>query len=153
MIELFDETARLADAFAKAGIPYALVGGLAYNIWVETRATEDIDLLIRAGDWERVPKILLPLGYESLSAPMDFGKTRIRRLVKIEGADVLVLDFILADGPLAEGLERRITLIHNGRAFEVAPPDVIIAMKKERMSTKDRGDIEGLQRILDEGKS
>lgn len=153
MIELFDETARLADALAKAAIPYALVGGLAYNIWVETRATEVIDLLIRAEDWERVPEILRPLGYENLSAPMNFGKTRIRRLVKIEGADALVLDFILADGPLAEGLERRITLSHNGRAFDVAPPDVIIAMKRERMSTKDRGDIEGLQRILDEGKS
>lgn len=152
MIDLFAELAAIEEVLQSHGIPYAIVGGLAYSIWVEVRATEDIDLLIRPEDWERMPALLEPLGFLWLAGSMDFPSIRIRRLTKLIEREALVLDFLLADGAFEEGLRRRAKLIYKGRPVYVARPDVIIDLKKLRMSRKDIVDIEGL-RIVADGQS
>ncbi len=149
MNDLFSELTSIVETLDEAGVAYALVGGLAYSVWVEARNTEDIDLLIRGDDWAIIPGLLAPLGFQELSGPLDLSTVRIRRLTKLAPDDVLILDFLLADGGLAEGLSRRVILEHQGHRYAVAPPDVIIGMKRGRMSAKDRNDIEGLQRLLD----
>ena len=153
MIDLFAELAAVSGVLASAGIPHALVGGLAYSIYVEVRATEDIDLLVLPEDWPRIPPLLLPLGYEMLAGPMDFPAIRIRRLTKIAENDVLVLDFLLADGAFADGITRRIMMPLRETEIAVAPPDVIIALKTPRMSDKDRSDIAGLKRMIEETRN
>jgi hypothetical protein len=149
MLDLFTELKAVSAALAEAGIAHALVGGLAYSVWVEVRGTEDIDLLVRPEDWERIPAALAPLGYRELAGPMDFAGVRIRRLTKIQEGDVLVVDFLLADGPLVEGLERKVALEHEGHTYAVAPPHVIIALKKGRMSDQDRLDIAALSKLIE----
>ncbi len=55
-------------ALDAAGIPYAVVGGNAVAAWVgrvdssATRATKDVDLLVRRADTERVAAVLEGLG-------------------------------------------------------------------------------------------
>ena len=68
-----------------------------------------------------------------------------------QGASKLVvgLDFILADENMIAGIDKSIEIESGGGAYSVAPPDVIIALKRARMSAKDRGDIEGLQKLLE----
>lgn len=153
MIDLFRELTEVVSALDQAGISYALVGGLAYSIWVESRNTEDIDLLVLPEDWPRIPSLLAPLGYHDLSGPLDLKDIRIRRLTKLPEDDVLVLDFLLADGDLADGLARRVIVEYRGHCYAVAPPDIIIRLKRGRMSAKDRSDIEGLERILDQERN
>lgn len=52
-----------------AGIPYAVVGGNAVRIWVAqvdpgaVRATNDVDILIRPSDLERVKQAMIDAGY------------------------------------------------------------------------------------------
>ena len=53
---------RVAAALDAASIPYALVGGNAVASWVArvdpsaTRATKDVDLLVRRADLDRITK-------------------------------------------------------------------------------------------------
>ena len=148
MIDLFAEMSEVAQALDKAGIRHALAGGLAFCVWVEARNTEDIDILILPEDWPSVCSALAPLGYEALASPMDFAKARIRRLTKLVDRDALVLDCLLADGEYVQGIERAMTLEYRGQSYRVVPPDVLIALKRGRMSPKDISDIAQLEKLL-----
>lgn len=149
MISLFEELRLITKALEGADIPYAIVGGLAYNLWVEARATEDIDLLIRPEDWNSIPPLLHSHGYLDLSTPMDFLDIRIRRLVKIQGEAVMIADFLLADQEeFRRGIETAAILKYNEDQYRVARPEAVIALKRGRMSGKDRIDIEGLSKLI-----
>lgn len=152
MINLYDELALVCNSLEKAGIRYALVGGLAYSFWVESRATEDIDFLIAEEDWEKVKKVLDPLNYKARALPMDFATIRIRRLTKLAENDAMVLDFLLADGEFAKGLETRVGIPFRDSVVQVALPETIIALKRPRMSDKDKSDIANLERFMRENR-
>ncbi len=152
MINLYQELSLVASAFDKEKIPYALVGGIAFSVWVELRATEDIDFLILGEDWPRIPVVLSFLGYKELSGKMDFKNVRLRRLVKIVGEEVVNLDFILADDQFTEGVRKAETISFQGCKYSIASPEVIIALKEKRMSAKDRNDIEQLRKLMEGGK-
>lgn len=61
---------RVTAALDAAGISYAVVGGNAVAAWVgrvdpgATRATKDVDLLLRRTDLEATTRIMLSLGFE-----------------------------------------------------------------------------------------
>lgn len=61
---------RVAEALDAAGIPYAVIGGNAVAAWVgrvdpgATRATRDVDLLIRRADEAAVTDVMRKLGFE-----------------------------------------------------------------------------------------
>ncbi len=57
-MNLFQELIRIITELDSAKIPYLLVGGLAYSLHVEARATEDIDLMINPDDWPRCEDVL-----------------------------------------------------------------------------------------------
>lgn len=148
MIDLGQQLREISAALDGAGIRAALIGGLAYSVYVEPRATEDIDFLIAAPDWARASATLAPLGWRELSADMDFGETRIRRLTKIIGNEHAVCDFLLAGAEAAEAMAKRNTIVLDGVAVHLAAPETIIALKRARNSPKDRADIDGLERRL-----
>lgn len=60
---------RSAGALNEAGVPYAVVGGLAVRVWVaqvdETavRNTRDVDLLVRRADLDRIKGALTAAGF------------------------------------------------------------------------------------------
>ena len=129
----------------------AASGGLAYSVYVEARATEDIDLLVKGEDWERIRTVLAKASYHEMSDPMNFRNIRIRRLTKIENDDAVVLDFILADREsLQDAIRDAMVFAVRSGTVRVAPPGAIIELKKGRMSTKDVADIAGLERYLEE---
>jgi hypothetical protein len=59
---------RVTGALAQAGMPHAIIGGNAVAAWVSAvdpdavRATKDVDLLIRRSDFERIARVLKPVG-------------------------------------------------------------------------------------------
>jgi hypothetical protein len=61
---------RVAAALEQAGVPHAIVGGNAVAAWVArvdpaaTRATKDVDILVRRADVDRVTQALGALGFE-----------------------------------------------------------------------------------------
>jgi hypothetical protein len=60
---------RVTRALDDAGIPYAVVGGHAVAAWVarvdpaSTRTTQDVDLLVRREDLDRISVAISALGY------------------------------------------------------------------------------------------
>ena len=62
----------------------------------------------------------------------------------------MVIDFILGEGKIKQGIDRALSIEYMNRIFKIVPPDILIQMKKSRMSKKDRNDIEGLKRLLEE---
>ena len=64
-MDLYEELRSIVGALDSAGVPYALVGGLAVSVYATPRATEDIDILISSGDAERAILALAPLGFRA----------------------------------------------------------------------------------------
>ncbi len=54
---LYRAVPRLFDLLQERGVQYALVGGIAMLAYVEGRNTQDIDLILSAGDLKKVPEI------------------------------------------------------------------------------------------------
>ncbi len=61
---------RTARALDDAGIPYAVIGGMAVQTWVSTvdpdaiRFTKDVDILLRREDLPRAEQVLAQAGYD-----------------------------------------------------------------------------------------
>lgn len=148
MPDLYAELLDVAEGLRAASIEAALVGGLAYSIYVQPRATEDLDFLILPEDWEGCIAALASRGWRNFSGPIDLKKIRIRRLTKIVNEEVIVCDFLLADGELRGELGKGSRFkIGDGEIF-LAQPELIVELKRRRMSEKDRGDIEGLEKFI-----
>ncbi|MBF0552939.1 MAG: nucleotidyltransferase [Nitrospirae bacterium] len=54
----------LTNEFARYGISYALIGGLAFNLWGVHRSTVDVDFLVLRNDMEKVAAIMEKNDYE-----------------------------------------------------------------------------------------
>ncbi len=74
---LFDLADLVEKAFAKAGLDYRVVGGLATYLYVEQadhdagRLTKDIDIVVRRADLDRIAQAVRPFGLEVRSAAGD----------------------------------------------------------------------------------
>jgi len=61
---------RVTAALGATGIPYAVIGGNAVAAWVAradpaaTRATKDVDLLVRRPDLDRITEVMTGLGFQ-----------------------------------------------------------------------------------------
>lgn len=146
MLDLYEELRGVTGALETAGIPYALVGGLAVSIYATPRATQDIDLLLAAGDLPIAAAVLHPLGYDELSAAMVFaqGRLEIRRFTRLESAQFLMVDLLLPqDEALADILARR-QRVGGTLPLWIAPLDGLVALKRLRGSAQDLADIVAL---------
>ncbi len=147
MLDLYAELRQIVQALDAAGIPYALAGGLAVSIYTTPRATEDIDILIARADLERVVQTLKPVGFRPAGRPMQVaaGRMEIRRLTKIDGADLLPLDLLTpVDPALVALLMDRVSREIEGGQVWVVGLVALRALKRLRGSALDRADLEAL---------
>lgn len=147
MLDLYRELRRIVETLDAAGIAYALAGGLAVSIYTAPRATEDIDILIARADLDRAVGALQPTGFRPAGRPMPVagGRLEIQRLTKIDGADLLPLDLLMAVDPtLAALLTDRVSLALEGRPVWVVGLGALRTLKQLRGSALDRADLEAL---------
>lgn len=96
-MDLYLELKRLLAELERRQVPYALAGGLALAVHGIARATEDIDLLVEADDLSAAEAVGRDLGF-TLASDLAFGSGLfIRRLAKVVGDEVLVLDLLRVD--------------------------------------------------------
>lgn len=62
---------ELVEALTNAGIPFALIGGLALAAYKVIRATQDIDILVDFDESERLDTLLRTRGYACLHGSDD----------------------------------------------------------------------------------
>lgn len=133
---------RANSALQKAEIPFAVAGGNAVAAWVSrideaaVRNTQDVDILIRREDFERVKVALESAGFvygSSMNAELflDGPDAKIRDAIHILFADEKVRDHYLAPTPdVAES-------DHAGQ-FPIVDLESLIRMKLTSYRDKDR---------------
>jgi hypothetical protein len=150
MFSLPEELDSIRVALTRAGIDYAVCGGIAMAIHGFTRATEDLDIFIRPEDLRSVEETVAPLGFTFKAKPMTFssGNMEIRRVSKIDSkdGDVLTLDLLLVTAATEDVWETRQRLTWRGEPFNVVSREGLIKLKRYRSSDQDLVDIERLKR-------
>ena len=147
MLDLYGELWRIVDALDRAGVAYAIAGGLAVSIYSTPRATEDIDLLIPQDALGRAIAALELLGFRAAPRAMRVaeGRIEIQRLTKIDGADLLPLDLLVVTDPtLASVTADRTERTLEGRPISIIGLRALRALTRLRGSALDRADLEAL---------
>ncbi len=148
---------RVARAFDRTRVPYALVGGYAVALHGAVRGTVDIDLVIRLRetDFLRAERALISLGLHP-RLPVTAAEVFRYREEYIRNRSLTAWSFVnpalpseIVDVILTEDLAkmkvRRIKV--GGRTVRVASIEDLIRMKRSSGRPQDLEDVEALRRL------
>lgn len=142
-MEIVEERLRRAvAALDGAGIPYAVVGGNAVRIWVAqvdegaVRATNDVDILIRPSDLQRVQEAMRQAGFHyrqtaGLDLFVEDENESARNAIHLVLAGEMVRLNDFEPNPDVEPYER-------GNEFRTLPLESLVRMKLNSFRLKDR---------------
>lgn len=148
MATLLDELSQLISALDENGIEYAVCGGLALTIHGFSRATFDIDILIRPESLEKAYEIVAPFGYDIRGLDISFKEraVEIRRVSKIDDeGEVLPLDFLLTTPQIEDVWETREKLVWQNKPLWIVSTEGLIKMKKLAGRAKDLIDVDRIE--------
>lgn len=148
---------KLFEALQAQGVAYVLVGGIAMNLHGIVRATEDVDLFIRA-DEENVGRLRTALrqvwddpSIEEIRAA-DVAEYAVVRYGP--PAEAFVVDVIARIGTAIQWEDLRAQEIaFEGCALNVATPETLWRMKKGTMRPIDQADALSLREKFGVGES
>ena len=148
-MDLIRDFGALIDTFHRNGVEYAVCGGIAVTIYGYVRTTKDIDLLIRREDADRAVQLAAPIGFLDDSGSLSFesGTQRertVRRVVKIDGRDVLILDLLLVSPILEPAWQSRTQVEWEGRLVSIVSRDGLALMKTLAGRDQDLTDLRQL---------
>lgn len=155
-MDLYEELVGLIDRLSKAGLDYALCGGIAVAFYGYSRFTKDIDILIRSKDLDQILKTVKDQGFSIKGGliPFDWGKPyqrEIYRISKVEGQGLLTLDLILVNENLQDVWDQREAFEWKNRQVQVVSPEGLIKMKRLAGRDQDLLDLKKLGFINGEG--
>jgi predicted nucleotidyltransferase len=133
---------EIGAALDIAGVPFALIGGLALAAHNVVRATSDVDLLAPAGNAADVDAVATKLGYHCLHRSADTANY-------LRGDERL--DLLFASRPLAQRLLRqareRVTILG---ALRVVSAEGLIGLKLQALTNDPRRtqDLEDIRSLL-----
>ena len=148
MIDLLVELDQVTSAFERAGIDYAVCGGLALTIHGFPRATFDLDLLIRDESLSAAFETAKQLGYDIHGLDISFKEraVEIRRVSKIdEEGEVLSLDLLLVTPQVEDVWRGRMLLDWNKNGIWIVSKEGLIRMKELAGRHKDLIDIDRIK--------
>ncbi|MBK6750605.1 MAG: hypothetical protein IPG67_11500 [Acidobacteria bacterium] len=144
---LVEELLQLVAEFNDREIEFALCGGLAVAAHGFTRATQDIDFLIREESLERAYEAAAIVGFDIRGLDMSFKErtVEIRRVSKIVGEDVISLDLLLVTQHVEDVWEEREWKEVEGEVIPIVSRNGLIKMKRQAGRSQDLTDIERLE--------
>lgn len=149
MASLLDEFVDITTALNENGIDYAVCGGWAMAIHGFLRATTDIDILILSQDLAAAKDLAIKQGFEIEGLPLNFdtGKTRIRRISKIDKATktLITLDLILVTEIYNDVWVSRKVVKWNQGEYRVVGREGMMKMKEIAGRPKDLIDLNYLR--------
>jgi hypothetical protein len=139
---------RATAALEAAGIPYAVAGGNAIAAWVSrvdeaaVRNTQDVDILIRREDFDRVKEALATAGFvyrhaKSVDMFLDGPDAKARDAVHVVFAGEKVRPEYPVAAPAVEESQAE-------PAFRVLSLDAVVKMKLTSFRDKDRTHVRDL---------
>jgi hypothetical protein len=146
-MDLLQELDRLVAALSRRGVDYAFCGGVALAIHGVPRATQDIDLLASPEDLSRVREIARELGFIFEAQPMTFSSSGISivRFTKIIDKQPLMLDVLLAQGPLENIWNDRLSVPYRDGEVRVVSRAGLISLKLAAARPQDLVDVQRLE--------
>ena len=148
MVDIEVEFRRILSALDAAAIEYAVVGGFAVAIWGAPRATTDIDLLVREEDIDAILAVARALQFVSHAAPRTFPDgMRLRRVTRLEGEEMLTLDFLLVDENLEAAWNSRVLIETDVGPVRVVSRDALLQMKVAAGRPQDVADVARLSEM------
>lgn len=148
MATLVDELNELISSFEDNGLEYAVCGGLSMAIHGFSRATLDIDILIRPDTLEMAYSIGEKLGYDVRGLDVSFKEraVEIRRVSKIDSnGEVLSLDLLLVTPQVEDVWDTKEKVGFLGRKLSVVSREGLIKMKTLAGRPQDLADIDRLE--------
>ena len=144
---LVEELLQLVAEFNDRAIEFALCGGLAVAAHGFTRATQDIDFLIREESLERAYEAAAKVGFDIRGLDMSFKErtVEIRRVSKIVGEDIISLDLLLVTQHVEDVWEEREWKEVEGEVIPIVSRNGLIKMKRQAGRSQDLTDIERLE--------
>ena len=152
----------VVDAFDKAKLKYAVVGGYALALHGIVRATVDIDIVLRLtlADFEKAESVLEKINLKS-RLPVRAQDIIKMRKEYIEKRNLLAWSFVDYQNPsrqldilIVKDLKNIETVTRSvaGRKINVASLEELLAMKKEAGRPQDQIDVENIKGRLHEKK-
>ncbi len=148
-MNFYDEFKALIDVLNRAGIDYAVCGGIAVAFHGYPRLTDDIDILVQGKDLASISKIVKEVDFvfDAGRIPFDVGKPsqrEIQRISKIIGEDVLTLDLLIVESVYEAVWADRDTFSWQDRDVGIVSLDGLLRMKRLAGRNKDLLDIDEL---------
>ncbi|SHE33470.1 Uncharacterised nucleotidyltransferase [Desulfacinum infernum DSM 9756] len=139
----------LVSFFEEQGIDYALIGAFALHAYGYTRATGDLDFIVRRESREKVVSFLESLGYHTLECSRGFSN----HVHPLEGLGRV--DFVYVSGETADAIFSAVrrTPLFGRHELPVAKPEHLIALKVFAMKNdptrlfREMADLEYLVRV------
>ncbi|MBN1593588.1 MAG: nucleotidyltransferase family protein [Candidatus Coatesbacteria bacterium] len=150
--DIADELRSIAIALNESQIDYAVCGGLALAIHGCPRATEDIDILIREEDLDRISSLLRAKGFTVSAGPIPLGagkenKLSIHRVMKLGADDSLTVDLVLVPHFMEEIWRDREIVQAGDYDLSVVSLDGLKQMKRMSGRLHDLADIGRLEEL------
>lgn len=143
---------RVTAALAASGVDYAVIGGNAVAAWVgrvdpgATRATKDVDLLVRREDLQRVTGVIKGLGFErhdlrGLVFFTDPDEPSRRSSVLLDWADQKARPSYVCAAPSVD------EAVDHGEGFRVLDLPALVRMKLTSFRDIDRVHVGDLMEV------
>lgn len=142
MSEASSPLSEVGLVLERAGIPYAIIGAHAVNVWLEPRATADIDVTVETTADQRLHDVLASAGYE-VAAEVGAGAPSGPDFIRYVSNDTSVtVEFQVAKTALQRQIVARARRAESG--VLVATPEDLIVLKLIAWRRKDELDLVGL---------
>lgn len=153
---------QINDAFQKAKLPFAVIGGFALALQGIVRATHDVDLVLqlKLKDYEKAEQILEELGLKS-RLPISAKDVIHMREEYIKNRNLLAWSFVDYKNPVnqvdllitTDLKDLKINQIKvGGRRIPVASLESLLKLKSLSDRPKDQIDIQSIKEKLNEKK-
>jgi hypothetical protein len=147
-VDFFEEIKQLVTTLESQAIDYALCGGVALAIHGVPRATQDIDLLLRPEDLQRLRDAARSCGFTLESVPMTFASgVTIQRFTKVTQEQSLMLDVLLVSGALDAIWAGRQEAEFEGGIVRVVSREGLIGLKLAAGRPQDIADVQRLEEL------
>ena len=147
-MDFFQELKDLVATLETRAIDYALCGGVALAIHGAPRATQDIDLLVRPEDLDRLRQAARDRGFTFESLPMEFSSgVTIQRFTKLIEGQPFMLDALLVSRVLESVWAGRLQASIDGGTVRVVSREGLISLKLASGRPQDIADLKRLEEI------
>ncbi len=151
-LDLIEELDVLVDALAEEGVDYAVCGAIALAIHGHTRATQDIDLLVRGEDVSRALEVARRVGFDIPARRMTFaaGKPSQREVQRVSKMDpetneLMSLDLVFVTPALEAVWTGRLSVQWRHRGIGVVSREGLATMKRIAGRPQDLVDLAKLE--------